>query len=329
VSLPLRSSRPTKINQVFSYKHELRLRLASLGANEVLTYSFVHGDLLKKCGTDPARWAHHLRNAISPDLQYYRTSLIPSLLAKVHPNIKAQAGSENNRFALFEIGKAHVKGHEDKDMLPIQHERIALIIAADDKSAEANYKGAPFYAAKSYVSAITGSQAEFTELDTDEFPISSPYQKNRSALITINGTLAGVIGEFKPAVRSALKLPVFCAGFEMDVGLMQKSIKPARYEPIAEYPGSSQDLTLEVAATLSWGKAQTTLQKALEVLEKDNGFNIAIEPKDIYMPEEGDKKRLTFQIQVFHPSKTLKTEEVTRVTDQLAKAAETINAIKV
>ena len=92
--LPARSSKPAPKDAMREFKQSLRDTLASYGANEVVTYSFVHGDLLKNTGTDPDKWAYHVRNALSPDLQYYRTSLTPSLLSRVHANIKAQAGSD-------------------------------------------------------------------------------------------------------------------------------------------------------------------------------------------------------------------------------------------
>ena len=119
VNLPARSTKPAARNAQLDFARLLAKKLEKVGANELLTYSFVHGDLLKKTGTDPVKWAYHLRNALSPDLQFYRTSLLPSLLAKVYQNSRAQAGDASNEFALFEIGKVHVKGEaEDKRSAP-------------------------------------------------------------------------------------------------------------------------------------------------------------------------------------------------------------------
>src|SRR5690606_10554252 len=135
VSLPPRSVKPTSRNVLNDFKMHIGYTLKEAGANEVLSYSFVHGDLLRNTGTDPETTAYHLRNAISPDLQYYRTSLTPSLLTKIHPNIKAQAGRDDNAFAIFEIGKVHVRGVMDDSeaSLPAQLRRLALIFAADGK----------------------------------------------------------------------------------------------------------------------------------------------------------------------------------------------------
>ena len=138
VVLPARSSKPASKNITREFKNSLRIKLKEAGANEVLTYSFVHGDLMRNTGTDPDKSAYHLRNAISPDLQYYRTTLMPSVLAKVNSNIRQQAGSDDNEFAIYEIGKAHIKGEfEDLEpSLPKQMQRLALVYSADVKAAK-------------------------------------------------------------------------------------------------------------------------------------------------------------------------------------------------
>ena len=145
VNLPPRSSRPAAKNQQRVFRQDLRDKLVRNGANEVLTYSFVHGDLLKNTGTDPEKWAIHIRNALSPDLQYYRTSLVPSLLNKVHGNIKAGAGSSDNNFAIFEFGKAHVREHNDDNEpnIPKQMNRLSFVLAGDDKSSKG--QGSAYY----------------------------------------------------------------------------------------------------------------------------------------------------------------------------------------
>ena len=106
--LPKRDLSATDKNSLLELKARVRKRLSAAGANEVLTYSFVHGNLLDKVGQDKAQ-AYQLSNALSPDLQYYRLSLTPSLLERVNPNIRAGYGT----FALFEIGKTHIFGKEE------------------------------------------------------------------------------------------------------------------------------------------------------------------------------------------------------------------------
>ncbi|HEX8390025.1 MAG TPA: phenylalanine--tRNA ligase subunit beta, partial [Candidatus Saccharimonadales bacterium] len=80
--LPRRSVRPAPRNPLLDMKQALRSSLATAGANEVLTYSFVHERTLTRANQAPAA-AFRLSNALSPDLQYYRLSVLPSLLERV------------------------------------------------------------------------------------------------------------------------------------------------------------------------------------------------------------------------------------------------------
>src|SRR5690606_35228723 len=88
LELPKATASPALIDEELRAKQRIRTHLASLGANEVLTYSFVHENLLKAVGQDISL-AFKVKNALSPQLQYYRLSLIPGLIEKIHPNIKA------------------------------------------------------------------------------------------------------------------------------------------------------------------------------------------------------------------------------------------------
>jgi len=102
LALPLRPLTPASQDDLLELKQTVRTVLSQAGANEILTYSFVHGKLFDNVGQDKAL-AFKLGNALSPDLQYYRLSLTPSLLDKIHLNVKAGY----DQFGVFEIGKAH------------------------------------------------------------------------------------------------------------------------------------------------------------------------------------------------------------------------------
>jgi phenylalanyl-tRNA synthetase beta chain len=274
LKLPLRTTKPAGKNLLNDFKTALRNKLAAGGANEVLSYSFVHGDLLKKTGLDDVdKWAFHLRNALSPDLQYYRTSLLPSLLSKVHPNIKSDmVRSDDNEFVLFEIGKAHVKKHVDEEKLPTEFERLALVVAADEKTAARKYEGSAYYLAKKYLDSLLDGQAEYKVLETNDYPITSPYQLGRSAMVYVDGELLGVIGEMRSSVRKSLKLPEFCAGFELDLGLLQSKLSHRHYMPIGQFPKTQQDITLGVGTGTSYEDLHSLLSSELQAAKQAHAF---------------------------------------------------------
>jgi phenylalanyl-tRNA synthetase beta chain len=334
VVLPARAAKPVARNSLLDFKTSLREQLSKNGANEVLTYSFVHGDLLRKTGTDPEKWAYHIRNAVSPDLQYYRTSVIPSLLAKIQPNLRSDmVRGDDNEFAMFEIGKAHAKGHLGKDdesmdqrperaELPLEYERLAFVIAADEKTASRKYSGSAYFAAKKYLSYVINGQATYTPLETNEYPICAAYQIGRSAMVYVDGELLGVIGEFRSDVKKSLKLPDYCAGFELDILLLQNKLKKSQYQPMGTFPKTVQDITLEAASTVSYADLHACLMDELNVVHVDKGYDATLGPRDIFKADDSDKTRTTFRLWLSHKDKTLVQNEANAVVDQLAKKAE-------
>src|SRR5690606_32386528 len=143
-------------------------------------------------------------------------------------------------------------GFTGEDGLPAGMERIALVVAADDKTAKLSQAGAAYYLAKKYLDMLTNSQAEIVPLDDFGLPLTAPYAQGRSASVNIGNETIGVIGEFVPDVRKSLKLPEFSAGFELDSTQLMKFIQPRAYQPLPEFPGTSQDYTHEAPAGVSW-----------------------------------------------------------------------------
>jgi len=322
VVLPSRSAKPTAKNPQAGFKSHLREALKEAGANEVLTYSFVHGDLLRKTGTDPDKSAYHLRNALSPELQYYRTSLMPSLLDKVYSNLRADVvRAEDNSFAIYEIGVGHIKGNLDDEKLPKEMEHIALVFAADQKTAERSYEGAAFYQAKHYLLPLLKEPVEFTPLENDDHPITAPYQLGRSSIMKYKGEVLGVIGEFKQSVKKALKLPDFCAGFEINLNVLAKMNQSINYHSISVFPKAQQDITLEVSSKINFSDVYGLLNKELVEASEEHGYQPTLWPRDIYEAKDSGNKRLTFRLWLSHPSRTLTTDETNRLLDNLAAAA--------
>ena len=151
LTLPKRDLTPATREAMFGLKQRIRQLLSAAGANEVLTYSFVHGELFDKVGQN-RDFSYQLSNALSPNLQYFRMSLIPSLLDRVNANIK----TGHSEFALFEMNKVHIKGLMDSDEpdLPAEEVRLGLVVAVDNKLAKEKYSGAPYYQAVQYLSHL-------------------------------------------------------------------------------------------------------------------------------------------------------------------------------
>jgi len=308
--LPQRSIKPATKNPLIVLKRQVRERLSRAGANEVLTYSFVHGNLLEKSGQDKAH-AYELSNALSPDLQYYRLSLMPSLLAKVHPNIRAGY----DKFALFELGKAHLKDQNDSEGLPREDELIGLVVAATDKSEQSN---AAYYLAKQYLDTLVDADVSYREVPPEmrEFDITKPYEMRRSAFAYVGDTFIGIIGEFRPEVSKALKLPDYCAGFELDTAALVGVLGQMIYTPLSRYPSSERDICFQVASSVQYAD----IISAVDGVLKTSTFETSVTPLDIYQPADGQTKNVTIRIKVTSYDHTLTSDEVAQLTENVAQA---------
>ncbi len=316
-ALPERDLTPASTNQMADFKNRVRNVLSRAGANEVLTYSFVHGSLLKKVSQDPKQ-AYQIANALSPDLQHYRLSLTPSLLEKVHPNIRAGYG----KFALFEIGKTHVKNELDAEKLPKEYERLSLVIASKDR-----LSGAPYFAAKALCDYLLHElgihRARYVPLSKNP-SLASPtyYQTGRSAEVKVGSILVGRVGEYQEQTRLSLKLPESCAGFDLHLKDLLKLSNASTYRPLNRFPELEQDLCLRTLSQLSYGELTDFVLKNLERLSKPHGYKQWIKPIDIYQREGDEKhKQTTWRIVLWHPERTLTTQESNVLLDKLAENA--------
>jgi phenylalanyl-tRNA synthetase beta chain len=315
VVLPARDLAAADKNAQLEFKSSLRDILRRAGANEVLTYSFVHERLLKAAAQDPKN-AYHIRNAVSPDLQFYRLSLVPSLLDKVRPNIKAGFSD----FALFELGKGHLKGELD-DGLPLEVERLALVIASKKPKAGAAYFGVKRIC--DYLLGELGVSPEYRQMSSNQTSKTATYyEPARSAELIVDGNKIGRVGEFKHSVGQTLKLPEYCAGFTLDINKLQKLAAPHDYQPLNRYPEIEQDINLRTSIGLSYGVLTAFIVDHLQALSKDQGYKFRIEPLDIFQrPDDKHDKQTTWRIILSHPERTLTTEETNKLLDELAGSA--------
>ncbi|MDL2342022.1 MAG: phenylalanine--tRNA ligase subunit beta [Patescibacteria group bacterium] len=327
LELAVRHLSPAAKNPLLEFKTAIRTALLRSGANEVLTYSFVHGNLLAKVGQDE-RHAYRIKNALSPDLQYYRLSLTPSLLEKVNSNIRAGY----NQFALFELGKTHSLGGPDSltaEGVPVEDEKLALVVTADAKAAK-QYEGAAYYQARTFLATLLTelqcNQAISLRPLADEPELnvytSSYYAPGRAAAVYVAEAFVGAIGEYNEATRKSLKLPAFSAGFELDVVALQAvQATGSSYKPLPKYPKLEQDICLRVPTQVTHGQVMHVAYNSLAAFE-DKHIAASVTPIDIFQrPEEPDFKQITIRISLASHDRTLTEAEVSKFMTDLADQA--------
>lgn len=332
--LPSRQMKPTPVNQARLVKQALRDSLSKSGANEVLTYSFVHENVMVKAGQDVSK-AFRLGNALSPDLQYYRLSVLPSLLDKVHMNIKAG----HDEFMLYEIGKAHHKDEYDEEGLPRESERIAGVYARKTPS-----EGASYYQVKRVfeqtLSGLGGAISPLVYQKVSEFDfgerdalrqMAAPFDPERSSLILYGEGFAGIIGEFKQPVVRSFKLPEYAAGFELYVSPLEDHYKYRRgrhrYWPLSKFPKVMRDISLQVDGDVKYIKLYDIVHSAVFAYGLGGGIEAVIEPIAIYQPDSESTKTITFRVTATSHKRTLRDADIKPLLEHAAgKALEQVGA---
>ena len=272
-ALPLHGT--AEQNQMFGLKRQIRDLMAKYGANELLTYSFVSERLLKKAGLDVNN-SYKIINSISPELQYVRQSIVPSLLEKAYMNQKLPV----EKFAIYEMNKVYQKKEWglNEEQVPVEKMQIGLVLA------ERKGTGTAYYKAKLYAAKLL----EELQIEVKFLPLKSkgapalPFEPKRSAEIWAGEQCIGVVGEFKNSVRSEFKLAPYVAGFEMDMEILLELRRNKTVKIVSEK--ERRDLTAETS-----GSYDELVEKVKKVLA-ENGLEAMITPGAIYQPEGGEKR---------------------------------------
>lgn len=309
--LPRRQISPAPKNKKRQLEQWIRSSLSGMGANEILSYSFVSEKTLVSAGQNPED-SYKISNAISPELQCYRLSVTPSILEKIHENIKAGYPE----IALYEIGKAHTKTANLVDGVPPEQLRVGFIYAAQKVQ-----KGAPYYYAKRYLDQLMnelGIHVRYVPLPETNLAIAQPfYPSRRARVIEVNtGYTVAIVGEFDDSVSRNFKLPDYAAGFELLTEGIQKSINPSsQYRPLSRYPSTSRDLTIRIDEGIS-------LQQIVETMAQVsiNETQVTIKPTGIYQPVGETEKNVTFNIGIISRLGTLTSEDASAVIERLVNS---------
>lgn len=313
-TVPRRDFVAVSPNEFDQLRTKIRASLVRAGANEVLTYSFIHGDVIRKAGQDPSN-SYRIVNSISPELQYYRQSLTPSLLTHITPNVKA--GYET--FAVFELNKVHQKSDGLTDEhVPAELDHLGLVLTSTSKTT-----GAAYYDAKHILEYLLGQlniEVEYISLENKELVYSAPFDPKRSALVKsrLTNTILGVVGEYTRPVQKAFKLQLYTAGFELNAQALAAdySEAPSVYSPLGKYPSTERDVCFQVSQATPYQVIERAAKQALGELD----LVTTVEPLDIYVPKNSDVKNVTLRFSLASYKKTMTNEEITSIIDSVTAA---------
>ncbi|HEY3432289.1 MAG TPA: phenylalanine--tRNA ligase subunit beta [Rhodocyclaceae bacterium] len=287
----------------------LRRRVASLGYQETINFSFV--EAAWEADFSGNKTPIQLANPIASQMGVMRTSLIGGLVNVLVTNRKRQ----QERVKVFEIGRTFFV---DKEGQPVsgyrQPQRLAALAAGSALPEQwgSDSRKVDFYDLKADVEALfTGRNLRFEKL---EHPALHP---GRAATVWLEDKSVGILGELHPRWVQKYDLGTAPVVFELDLVPLLEQPFPM-YRDVSRFPAVVRDLALIVANETPWQDLCEALKKAAPAIVCD------IELFDLYQGKgvvEG-RKSLAFRVVMQDTQKTLEDAEVESAVATLVAAAE-------
>lgn len=278
--------------KTFYWEEKVKDALKNWGFTEVYTYSMHSKKLIEKTGLDLEKCLQ-ISNPLTKELEYMRTSLIPSLL-----QIIALNQDNFDRIKVFELANIYLKSPKLPEEKPI----LIGAITGKDK----------FLEIKGVVETL------LEELGMNECllePLSGPHAHDfplwhqaRTALISKNGELLGILGEVHSQILENFGIANPVAIFNLDMALLARfATSEKKYQPPPKYPPIIEDLAFVVPP-------QTPVGEIIQYIKQQNPLIQYIKLLDSF-----DQTR-TFRIVYQHPERNLTDKEVREIRKRIIQS---------
>lgn len=238
VMLPSREDRRTQ--------HDLRLKLAGRGYQELVNFSFVEEKWEKDFGGEAA--PIRLLNPIASQLSVMRTQLIGGLVDILRYNLNRK----EDRVRVFELGRVFF---QDPTIEPSD-------TSVKGVRQPEHLAGLAYGTADAPQWGIKSRRVDFFDVKGDlerlAFPLTLVFvpevfpslHPGRSAGVYLDGKRIGLIGELHPRLQQAYDLPLCPVVFEIDVEPLL-SVPVPEHKPVSKFQKSLRDISLAVPASVT------------------------------------------------------------------------------
>jgi phenylalanyl-tRNA synthetase beta chain len=300
-----------------SVSERRRRRICSVmvgaGYHEIISFPFIGSAEMGRLGLDAGdRRAAPvaMRNPLSEDQKWLRTTLIPGLLDAVRVN---QARNRPS-VALFETGLVFFPGDGE---VPDQPQRLAFVAAGR--------RPAPAWAAepgeRDATDAVGTGEMLAREVGADwsveqgEDPVFHP---GRCGVVSMDGQPVGVVGEIHPATAARFGVAGRVAAGEFDLDALLESAEPSGFVAPSPFPPVVFDLAFELDEGVPAGSLLAAIREAGgRSVEEVGLFDIFTGP-----PLPPGTKSLAVRLTVRHAERTLTDDDVVPLRQAIAAEVE-------
>jgi phenylalanyl-tRNA synthetase beta chain len=289
----------------------VRRTMAGAGFHEIMSYSFVgRGEIeaLGLPGDDPRRLMVAVRNPLSEEQGFLRSSLLPSVLGALRVNL-ARGRSD---VAVFEVGRVFFPSDDE---VPYQPQRLTFA-AGGRRPGPLWQHGEVRRDARDAV-GVWETLAEALGVDyTLGQAEETPFHPGRCGVVSADGSAIGVIGELHPRVASVFGIDERVALGDFDLDVLLKAPAPWVFHTPSSLPPVVFDLAFDldqsVAASMLTGAIREAAGPGLERLEI---FDVFSGP-----PLDQGRKSIAVRLTFRHRDRTLTDEELVPVREAIVES---------
>lgn len=298
---PLIKINPIQEKEIHLLRRNIRNNLSTgLGFIEVYNYSFNSREQIEKLNLDLDKHIK-VKNPLSSQQEYLRTSLIPNMLLNIEKNYR-----NFDNFSIYEIGKVFIK--EDNSFK--EKEFLCSMIYCKKTDEPIFYRSKESLNYLLYNLGILDFDIEYTnENDLEAF-----YHPGRTGLVKQRKLLIAKVSEIHPKVMKLFNISGHVGIFYLDLNsIILANKRKIKFKELPKYPYVPFDVSVIV-------DKKTTVKEVKELIHKVDKDKIqSVEIFDIYegsnLPE--NKKSFAFNIKLYSKNKTLEYEEIKKLENSI------------
>ncbi|HBR13572.1 MAG: Phenylalanine-tRNA ligase beta subunit [Parcubacteria group bacterium GW2011_GWA2_43_17] len=304
-AMPLVSMAPQDSNAERSAERQAKQILAYVcGFTEVSNYSFMGANLIVAAGL--ALDQHlEIKNYLTEDQRYLRSSLLPLLLKNAAGNLRFF-----KNFNLFELGRVFSLGPGEyktdqggKNYLSRQEKYLAALSIGPEV----------FFNLKGAVEALLAGLEVNYQFNFDAAQAPSHVQSSRYANITVNDQAVGYLAEVAVKTCQAYKINKAAAYFEINFSHLLKYLgEHKKYQPLPKFPGIICDIAVVVDQAVRWLDIEKEVKAQSPLINQ-------VELFDVYRVDQAGaaKKSLAFHVHFSDANRTLTSAETGTLRDKI------------
>ncbi|EQC56422.1 MAG: phenylalanine--tRNA ligase subunit beta [Lactococcus cremoris] len=304
-TLPL-SQNAGELTDMQKFRRTVRTGLESSGLNEVIGFSLVTPEKATEFVGELETTS--LMMPMTEDRQTLRANMIPGLLDIVNYN----QNRKNADVAIYEIGNIFLPNADD--IRPTEVPNLAFAISGNvvDKSYNGQAVPVDFYYAKGIVENLLETYEEVEFVPTNNQAAMHP---GRTAVININGRLAGFVGQIHPATAKKYDVAeTYVASLDMEV-MLEELPAQTIFNDIPKVQAVHRDIALLIDAEVTHAQIVSVIKSSRVKTLKQ------VELFDIYQGKNlpAAKKSMAYSL-TFQPTEnTMTDDEITAAVNKITK----------